>query len=142
MNTIQPTLERFADQKTVVLTTYRRDGTPVDTPVHLAVDGDHAYIRTYETAFKTKRLRRRPEAELRLASNGTAPAVAALLRPKDAHPVGAPVHVHACELRGDESRAAAAALARKYPLLHGVLIPRMHRLQGTRTVNLELTPVA
>jgi PPOX class probable F420-dependent enzyme len=135
-------LEPFADQKTVVLTTYRGDGTPVDTPVHVAVEHGRAFIRTYETAYKTKRLRRHPEAELRLASNGTAPALAALLRPHSAHPVGAPVYVRATALTGDDERLACAALARKYPLLHGVLIPRMHRLQGTRTVNLELTPVA
>ena len=136
------TLEAFADQKTVVLTTYRRDGRPVDTPVHIAGDHGRAFIRTYEAAYKTKRMRRRPEAELRLASNGQALAIAALLRPQAARPVGVPVHVHVTELSGEASRLAGAALAHKYPVLHGVLIPRMHRLQGTRTVNLELTPAA
>src|SRR5204862_790219 len=33
---------RFADQKTIALTTYRRDGTPVVTPVPIAVDGSVA----------------------------------------------------------------------------------------------------
>jgi PPOX class probable F420-dependent enzyme len=141
MSTIAPTLEGFAGQKTVILTTYRRDGTPVDTPVHIAVNDGHAFIRTYEKAYKTKRLRRRPEAELWLASNGTAPATLALARPRAARRIGSPVHVRATELSGDESRRAGAALARKYPLLQGVLIPRMHRLQGTRTVNVELTAV-
>lgn len=50
--------------------------------------------------------------------------------------------VLATELTGDDARLARAALARRYPVLHGVLIPRVHRLQGTRSVNLELTPVA
>lgn len=136
------TLEPFAGQKTVLLTTYRRDGTPVDTPVHIAVEGGRAFMRTYDKAYKTKRLRRRPEADLWLASNGTAPAALALARPKDAHRVGAPLHVRARELDGEDSRRAAAALARKYPLLHGLLIPRAHRMQGARTVNLELVPVA
>ncbi len=49
--------------------------------------------------------------------------------------------MRARELSGDESRQAGAALARKYPLLHGVLIPTVHRLQGTRTINVELTVV-
>jgi uncharacterized protein len=141
MRTITSTLEGFAEQKTVILTTYRRDGTPVDTPVHIAVDGGRAFIRTYEKAYKTKRLRRRPEAELWLASNGTAPAILALARPKAARRVGSPVHVRATELGGDDARRAGAALARKYPLLQGVLIPRMHRLEGTRTINVELTAV-
>ena len=40
--------DRFVDQRTVLLTTYRRDGTPVPTPVHIAVDGGVAYIRTFD----------------------------------------------------------------------------------------------
>jgi uncharacterized protein len=36
----------FARQQTVLLTTLRRDGTPVNMPVNIAVDGDHAFIRT------------------------------------------------------------------------------------------------
>jgi uncharacterized protein len=139
MRTIAPTMEGFANQTTVILTTYRRDGTPVDTPVHIAVAGDRGFIRTYERAYKTRRLRLRSEAELWLASNGSAPAILALARPKAASRVGSPIHVRARELSGDESRGAATALARKYPLLQGLLIPRMHRLRGTRTINVELT---
>jgi PPOX class probable F420-dependent enzyme len=134
--------ERFAGQKTVVLTTYRRDGTPVDTPIHIATENGHAYIRTPGSAFKAKRLRRHPEAELWMAGNGTAPALVGLLRPGDASRVGVPLHVRASELTGDASRRAASALARKYPVLHGLVIPGVHRLQRTRTLNLELTPVA
>lgn len=141
MRALRPTLEAFTGQKTVILTTYRRDGTPVDTPVNIAFDNGRAFMRTYEKAFKTKRLRRRPEAELWLASNGTAPAIMALSRPKSSRRVGRSVRVQVRELNGDEWQRAGAALSRKYPLLHGVVIPRMHRLWGTRTIHLELTPV-
>ena len=44
-------------------------------------------------------------------------------------------------LGGAESKYAAEMLARKYPILHGVLIPRLHRLRGNRTMHIELTPV-
>src|SRR4051794_1278227 len=115
-------LEAFRDQKTVILTSYRRDGTPVDTPVHVAVEGDRAYIRTYATAFKTKRLRRNPEMELWLASNGAEPALKALTKPRDVKRAGFGVHGRARLLVGDESRPAAGALARKYRVLHGFLI--------------------
>lgn len=37
-------LARFADARQVLLTTYRKDGTPVGTPVHIAVDGPRAYV--------------------------------------------------------------------------------------------------
>jgi hypothetical protein len=36
-----PALARFVRQKTVLVTTYRRNGRPVGTPVSLTVDGDH-----------------------------------------------------------------------------------------------------
>ena len=140
----EPTaLEPFRDQKTVILTSYRKDGTPVDTPVHIAVEGDRAYVRTYASALKTKRLRRNPELELWPASNGTAPAFLALSRPKAASRVGVGIRARARELDADESAGAARALARKYPVLHGFLIPWMHRhAYKTETVHFELTPEA
>lgn len=33
-------------------------------------------------------------------------------------------------------------LARKYPILHGFLIPLVHRLRGNETMHVELRPVA
>ena len=42
---------------TILLTTYKRDGTPVPTPVSIAFDGDRAFFRSYDQAWKTKRLR-------------------------------------------------------------------------------------
>lgn len=136
-------LERFRDQKTVILTSYRKDGTPVDTPVHVAVEGDRAYVRTYASALKTKRLRRNPEMELWPASNGTAPAFLALTRPKAASRAGAGVRARARELGAEEAPRAARALARKYPVLQGRLIPWMHRhVYKTETVQFELTPEA
>jgi uncharacterized protein len=139
MSTTTSALDDLAGQKTVILTTYRRNGTPVDTPVHIAFDGGHAFVRTYDGAYKTGRLRRRPEGELWLASTGSAPVMLGLLRPKAAHRVGRPIHVRAVELSGDAYRRAGAAMGRKYPFLHGFLFPRLHRLFGHRTVHLELT---
>src|SRR5919112_1001238 len=48
----------------VRLTTFRRDGTPVSTPVNVAVEGDRAVFRTYEQAGKFKRLRNDPRVEV------------------------------------------------------------------------------
>jgi uncharacterized protein len=134
-------LEQFADQNTVILTSFRRDGTPVDTPVHLAVEGGRAYFRTYATAFKTRRLRHDPEAELWVASNGRSPALAALLRPKAARRTGLGIRARVRLLSGEESARAAGALACRYPLLHGFLIPWSHRhVYRTETVNAEVVP--
>src|SRR6266536_2245142 len=50
----------FVHQRTVLLTTYRRDGTPVGTPMNIVVDGDRAFVRTFDTAWKLKRIRNNP----------------------------------------------------------------------------------
>ena len=121
-------LEPFVGQNTVLLTTYRRDGTGVGTPVHIAVDGDRAFIRTWDTAWKLKRIRNNPEVEVAPSTVG-------------GRPTGPAIRARARVLGGAESKYAAEMLARKYPILHGVLIPRLHRLRGNRTMHIELTPV-
>src|ERR687883_1986002 len=123
-----PALEPFVHQKTVLLTTYRRDGTLVGTPVHIAVDGDRAFVRTFDTAWKLKRIRNNPEVEV-------APST------MRGEPTGPATHARARVLEGAESAYAARALARKYPVLHGFLIPLVHRLRGNKTMHIELTPV-
>ena len=122
-------LEPFVDQKTVLLTTYKRDGTGVGTPVHIAVDGDRAFVRTWDTTWKLKRICNNPEVQV-------APCTAG------GRPTGPAIRARARVLGGDESEYAAEMLARKYPILHGVLIPRLHRLRGNRTMHIELTPLA
>src|ERR671933_1618090 len=123
-----PALEPFVHQKTVLLTTYRRDGTPVGTPVNIAVDGDRAFVRTFDTAWKLKRIRNNPEVEV-------APST---MRGK---PTGPAIRARARVLSGSESAYASRAIARKYPILHGFLVPLFHRLRRNKTVHIELTPV-
>jgi PPOX class probable F420-dependent enzyme len=123
-----PAWEPFVLQKTALLTTWKRDGNPVGTPLSVAVDGDRAYIRSFEKAWKTRRLRNRPEAEL-APSNWRG------------RPSGPAIHVSVRRLEGDEARYAARLLARKHPMLHGVEVPLMHRLgraRTGRTVHFEL----
>jgi len=55
------TLDR---ERYVSLTTFRRDGTPVPTPVWFAVDGDTVVVVTHASAGKLKRLRNNPEVRL------------------------------------------------------------------------------
>lgn len=44
----------------ISLTTYRKDGTPVATPVWFAAEGDELYVWTRIDSWKVKRLRRDP----------------------------------------------------------------------------------
>lgn len=127
MTTPTPVLEPFVRQRTVLLTTYRRDGRPVGTPVHIAVAGGRAFVRTWDTAWKLKRARANPEVEI-------APSTAR------GTPTGPALRAYARILSGDESADAGRAIARKYPILHGVLIPLVHRLRRNTTVHMELTP--
>jgi PPOX class probable F420-dependent enzyme len=122
-------LEPFVHQKTVLLTSYRRDGTPIGTPVNIAIDGDRAFVRTWDTAWKVKRIRNNPMVEVApstLRGQATGPAVS----------------THARILSGDESAYAGRALASKYPILQGFFVPLVHRLRGNKTVHIELRPVS
>jgi PPOX class probable F420-dependent enzyme len=119
-------LTTFVRQHTVLLTTFKRDGTPVGTPVNLAVEGDHAFFRTFDAAWKSKRLKHNPNvtvAPSTLRGTPTGPAVAGRARLLDA----------------GEARHAARLLARKHPFLHGLVVPLVHRLRGYRTLHFELT---
>lgn len=122
-----PELARFVRQKTVLLTSHRRNGEAVGTPVHLAVDGDHAYFRTFGRAGKVKRLRNDPRVEIAPSTLGgkpTGPEVRARVR--------------LLEQGSPENRRAAKLIARKYPLGQGILVPLTHKLRRDATLHYEL----
>ncbi|HMD91556.1 MAG TPA: PPOX class F420-dependent oxidoreductase [Trebonia sp.] len=113
--------------KTILLTTYKRDGTAVGTPVSIAFDGDRAFFRSYDKAWKTKRLRR--DSRVRIAP--------ATLRGK---PTGPAIQARATLLEGEQARIAARALARRHRVLQGILVPSAHRLMRYTTMHYELAP--
>jgi PPOX class probable F420-dependent enzyme len=128
MNDAAQTLQPLAKQWAVVLTTYKRDGTPVGTAVNIVVEGDHAYFRTWDTAWKLRRIRNNPDVEFAPSTpfgRATAPAIKA----------------NATVLQGEESARAGRLLARKYPAMHGLLVPLVHRLRGNKTMHVELALV-
>ncbi len=126
MTTSTSALEPFVHQKTVLLTTFRRDGTPVGTPVHIAVDGDRAFIRSWESAGKVKRMRNNRAVTI-------APCTAR------GRPTGPSIPACARILAGEESAHAGHLLAGKYPILHGLIVPLVHQLRGNTTTHIELT---
>jgi PPOX class probable F420-dependent enzyme len=126
-----PLLIPFVRQKTIRLTTFRKDGTAGTSPVSIAVDGDRAYVRTYERAIKARRIRRNASVEFGSAT-------------MSGKPIGPMLSAQARLLEGDEYRQAARLLRRKYPVLHGVVVPSVHRLMRSkygRTMHAELLPV-
>ena len=62
---VPSTVAALADERFVSLTTFRASGAPVSTPVWVARDGDALVVTTPARSGKVKRLRRRPDVELR-----------------------------------------------------------------------------
>jgi uncharacterized protein len=54
------TLEQLGSEKYVLLTTYRKDGSPVATPVWVLPDGAGVAIWTETRSYKVKRVRNDP----------------------------------------------------------------------------------
>jgi uncharacterized protein len=113
--------------KYMLLTTFRRDGRPVATPVHVAAGTDVVFFRTWDVSGKAKRLRHTPRVEV-------APCSAR------GHNRGPTVPARAALLDGEASEQAARALANEHPILHGRLIPWYHRRRGWATQQYRVDP--
>ncbi|HTJ38643.1 MAG TPA: PPOX class F420-dependent oxidoreductase [Dactylosporangium sp.] len=87
MTNTPATLEQLGDEQYLLVTTFRRDGTPVPTPVWAVRDGEALMVWTVGDSGKVKRIRRdgaitvapctvrgRPKAD-------PVPAIATLLGP-------------------------------------------------------------
>ena len=61
-------LDQFIDQKYINLETYRKDQTPVKTPVWFVIDNGQLYITTKVTTGKVKRLRNNQNARIAVCS--------------------------------------------------------------------------
>jgi PPOX class probable F420-dependent enzyme len=120
-------LQPFVGRRTALLTTYKRDGTPIATPVTIAVAGDRAFIRSFDKAWKSKRMKNNPSVQI-------APST---IRGK---PVGPPINAQTRLLGGEEAARAARRVARRQPILQGLLVPLTHRLMRYGTVHYELVP--
>jgi PPOX class probable F420-dependent enzyme len=103
-----------------VLRTYRRDGTPVDTPIWFVIEGRTALFRT-KIGPKTRRLQARGDVQLTACDHrGT--------------PQGAAVPGRARMLSGDAAQQGNTALHRRYgwqwnivPLLKIPGVTNVHR---------------
>ncbi len=125
-----PELVPFVKQYTVLLSSRRPDGSAAHTPVSIAVEGDHAYIRTYSSAWKVDRMRNHPVVDIAPCTVRGAPTGPSIKAWARLLPQGSKENTH-----------AARALSRKYPALHGVFVPLTHRIKRDRTLHYELRPV-
>ena len=128
-------MARF-DGKYLSLTSFKRDGTGVATPVWFASDNGHLVVETDADSYKVKRIRR--DAHVRLAVCDARGRVR-----------GEPVEADARILPEDERERVERLLAEKYRIDRYTILPiyrLIMRLRGrnARTheppVALEITP--
>jgi PPOX class probable F420-dependent enzyme len=84
-------------------------------------------MRTYDRAWKARRMRNDPSVRL-------APSTVR------GRPRGEALAARAVLLDGAEAEHAAHAIARRQPILQGVLVPLLHRMKRYRTLHYRVTP--
>jgi uncharacterized protein len=119
-------VEQVAAHKRALLVTYRRDGTPVPTPVWAAPCAGRLYVRSERDAGKLKRLRN--DSRLLVAP--------CTVRGK---PLGAPLEARARTLAPAEESTAERALVARYGLGR-MLFERTMDLLRVDMCFLEITP--
>jgi uncharacterized protein len=119
-------------EKFVSLTTFRRSGDPVSTPVWIGQDGDAFVVTTNEQTGKVKRLRNDPRVQLRACSRTGRVRAQAI-----------PVSGRAEIVTDDPSRSRLTdVIRRKYGLEYRVVmaLERIRRSSSKTRVILRITP--
>ena len=101
-NLKETAIGHLARSRSVRLTTFRKDGTPVDTPVGGVVDNGRLYVLSYPNTGKLKRLRNNPKVIV-------APCNSAGVSPPDVHPLDGTGRI----LDREETEHAYRLMARK-----------------------------
>jgi hypothetical protein len=79
---VMPPFDEYRRQRTMLLTTRKRDGTTVGTPVNVAVGWDgRAYFRTWSETGKVKRMRNYPQVWIAPCPPAARPPVPSNRRP-------------------------------------------------------------
>lgn len=112
----------------VRLTTFRRDGTPVSTPVNVALDDGRIFFRTFEQSGKFKRLRNNHRVEV-APSNARGDVK------------GESIAATAQLLTGADDRRAAALIDGKHRIFQRIVVRFGHRVRRLTTRHFELLPV-
>ncbi|MEV0946718.1 PPOX class F420-dependent oxidoreductase [Rhodococcus sp. NPDC049939] len=128
MRLVNAEFDRVMSAKYVLLTTFRKDGTPVGTPLWAAADGDRLLMWTVTASYKVKRIRRNSEV--------TVAACDARGNPK-----GSEVPARAVILDSVETDHARDAIARKYGIVGWLTMKgSLIRRGKSGTIGLAITP--
>ena len=107
-----PALDDLGREPFVSLTTFRRSGAPVSTPVWVARDGETLVVTTPSGSGKVKRVRHTPRVELRPCSRTGTVAPGAAVTTAVAEVVSEPGAVD----------RLGALVRRKYPVEYRVMM--------------------
>jgi PPOX class probable F420-dependent enzyme len=125
-NHISQVFRALAGARYVSLTTFRRDGTAVATPVCMVMDGARMYVQAGRDSGKVKRIRRSPQVEV-------APCRAR------GQVTGPPVPAVAWVAEGGEADLGARLLRRKYGWQKRPALFLAAR-RGEATVSVKIVP--
>ncbi|MEV2225882.1 PPOX class F420-dependent oxidoreductase [Nocardia vinacea] len=112
-----------------LLTTYKKDGTPVGAPVWVAPDGERIVVWTNSKTWKVKRIRRNPAVTLQICDGRG--------RPKSEEKVAGKAEL----LDAAGTQWVRDLVSRKYGIIGTVLI-RLHKLfkGADGSVGIAITP--
>ncbi|WP_158888844.1 PPOX class F420-dependent oxidoreductase [Amycolatopsis anabasis] len=120
-------IERLGAEQYVILTTFRKDGTPVPTPLWVASQNGELVVWSERNAGKVKRIRRDGRVEVQGCD----------FRGNKTH--GAKVTGQARILDGEASERVRRAIARKYGIV-GQVTMFLSKLRGgkQRTIGIAI----
>jgi len=120
-------LTRLSSGKYLSLTTFRKTGDPVATPVWVVREGDHLYVTTQRDSGKVKRLRNNQDV---------------LLAPCDmrGNLTGEQVPGTAVLLDEDESRRIESLVKKRYGLVGKVMTLASSIRGSAGSIGIEITP--
>lgn len=116
----------LAPAKGMLLTTFRRDGTPVSAAVPGVVDGGRAYFGAWTRSGSVKRLRHSEAVQVTPCSV------------RGFFTNGPPLDAVARLLSAQEATGVAGKLARKYPVRHRFLLPLGRQARRRQMLHYEL----
>jgi hypothetical protein len=119
-------LGRLGDQRYASLTTFRKDGTPVATPIWVVRDGERLAVWTNAGTGKVKRIRRNPSVKI----------AACTVRGRL---LGEPVEARARLLPDGETDRIMALIRKKYRIQGWLVTLRARRRPGS-TLGIAIEP--
>ena len=122
--------DQITAEKYVLLTTFRKDGTPKPLPIWAAREGDELLIWTVGDSWKVKRIRNTPRVTVQACDR------------MGKKPFGPVVEGKATVLDEAGTKRAKAAVVKKYGILGRVLVSASDLRGKNRTVGLSIVEAA